>query len=79
MLNRFNATLELFIATGIHIELSKLKKSRHYTLDLPSLIASLQASYNRKGDLFVSVFSFLYIYKSNSLISSYKESTSRPF
>jgi hypothetical protein len=79
MLNGFNATLESSIAKGIHIRLSKLKESRRYILDLPSLIAGLQASYNRKGYLFVSVFSFLYTYKSNSLIGSYKESTSRPF
>jgi hypothetical protein len=79
MLNRFNATLELSIAIGIYIGLSRLKESRRYTLALPSLIAGLQASYNRKGYLFVSVFSLLYTYKPNSLIGSHKESISRPF
>ena len=79
MLNGFNAALESSIAKGIYIGLSKLKESRRYTLDLPSLTASLQASYNGKGYLFVSVFPLLYIYKSNSLIGSYEESTSRPF
>jgi hypothetical protein len=79
MLNGFNATLELSIAIGIHIRLSGLKESRRHTLALPSLMAGLQASYNGKGYLFVSVFSLLYTYKSNSLIGSHKESTSRPF
>ena len=79
MPNGFSATLELSIATGIRIGLSKLKESRRHTLDLPSLIAGLQASYNGKGYLFVFVFSLLYTYKSNSSIGSYKESASRPF
>jgi hypothetical protein len=78
-LNGFNITLELSIAIGIHISLSKLKESRRHILDLPSLIAGLQASYNRKEYLFASVFSLLYTYKSNSSIGSYKESTSCPF
>jgi hypothetical protein len=77
--NGFNTTLELFIATSIHIRLSELKESRHHIPDLPSLMVGLLASYNRKGYLFVSVFPLLYIYKSNSLAGSYKESTSRPF
>jgi hypothetical protein len=63
MLNRFNATLELSTAIGIHIGLSKLKESRRHTLDLPSLMAGLQASYNGKGYLFASVSSLLYTYK----------------
>ena len=71
--------LELSIATGIHIGLSKLKESRHHILDLPSLIVGLLASYNGKGYLFVSVFPLLYIYKFNRLAGSYEESTSRPF
>jgi hypothetical protein len=57
----------------------RVEGSRHHTLDLPFPMVGLQASYSEKGYLFVSVFSLLFIYKYNSFIGSYKESTSCPY
>ena len=49
MQNRPTAVLELSIGISIRIKLSKLKVSRHYTLDLPFPIFRLQTSHIEKG------------------------------
>ena len=66
MLSGFTVMLVSFMVISIHIGLSKLRVNQRHTLDLPSLVVGLQASYNEKGSLFRSVSSLLYTYKSNS-------------
>jgi hypothetical protein len=59
----FNVMLALYMATCIHIKLSGLKANRLHILDLLSLVVGLQASYNRRGYLFMYVSLLLNVYK----------------